>query len=141
LRSIRAKNHGDQAHSHARCCDETPCIFLTVPPAYAAVAIHLGPCERRLRCERLATSSLLSVTDPTRDREAQRCAGPIDAPQGWRRLLTPQGYPSHWPVALEKAWLMFHSPMPACAKASRQPTGRPPVQPCRATARLPLAPT
>jgi hypothetical protein len=57
LRSMRTKKQSDQAHSHAMFCDEIPGIFLTAPPSYDAVAIHLGPCEQRLRYEKLATSS------------------------------------------------------------------------------------
>ena len=57
LRSIRAKKHGDQAHPHAMFCNAIPGILLTVSPADDAVALHLGPCEKRLCCEKLATSS------------------------------------------------------------------------------------
>jgi hypothetical protein len=38
-------------------CDDISRIFLTAPPSYAAVAIDLGSCEKRLRDEKLATSS------------------------------------------------------------------------------------
>jgi len=54
---MRAKKHGDQTHSHPMGCDDIPRIFLTAPPSYAAGAIDLGPCEKRLRYEKLATSS------------------------------------------------------------------------------------
>jgi len=54
---MRAKKHGEQTYPHPMVCDEIPRIFLTAPPAYAAVAIDLGSCEKRLRDEKLATSS------------------------------------------------------------------------------------
>ncbi len=68
-----------------------------------------GTCLYDYRAQPGSYFSLLYVTESTCDREEQLWAGPIDSPQGCRRLLAPQGYPHHWPVALEKAWLMFHS--------------------------------
>src|SRR2546426_9557574 len=60
LRSMRAKKHGDQAHAHPMFYDDIPHIFLTAPPLYDAGAIHLGPCAKRLRSEKLTTSSHLT---------------------------------------------------------------------------------
>jgi hypothetical protein len=53
-----AKKHGDEAHSYLMFCDDIPRIFLTAPPSYDAVAIHLGQGEKHLRSEKLATSSV-----------------------------------------------------------------------------------
>jgi len=39
-------------------CDALPCMFLTVSPADAAVALHLGPCEKPLHRAKRATSSM-----------------------------------------------------------------------------------
>src|SRR5262245_40658855 len=57
LRGTRAKKPGDQAHSHGICWDEISCIFSDLPSSYDTVAIPLAPCEKRLHCAILATSS------------------------------------------------------------------------------------
>jgi hypothetical protein len=54
---MRAKSHGEQTHTHPVFCDDMPRIFLTIPPSEDAVVIDLGSCEKRLRDEKLATSS------------------------------------------------------------------------------------
>jgi hypothetical protein len=58
---MRATKEGDQTHAHPMFCDESPRIFLTAPPSYAVVAIDFGHCEKRLRFEKLATSSKLEL--------------------------------------------------------------------------------
>jgi hypothetical protein len=42
-------------------CHDMRCIFLIAPLSYAAVALALGQCEKRLRDEKLATSSLVKL--------------------------------------------------------------------------------
>jgi hypothetical protein len=57
-RSARAKKRCDHAHSRPTLYHGVPRIFLTAPLSYAAVAFHLGPCEKLLRYVKLATSCL-----------------------------------------------------------------------------------
>jgi len=54
---MRAKKHGDQAHSWPTFCYELSRIFLTAPPAYDPVTFHRGRCEKCWRDGKLATSS------------------------------------------------------------------------------------
>ena len=53
-------------------CEKTPHIFLTALPSYDAVAVYLGSCEKRLRYEKLATSSTAPAESccPSRTGEA-----------------------------------------------------------------------
>ncbi len=55
--SAQTKNRGEHVPSRPTLCHGVPRIFLTAPLLDAAVAFHLGPCEKLLHDGKLATSS------------------------------------------------------------------------------------